>query len=114
MESLDKKMLIHIGCELLVVGGIAFYLNSKINKYETRILALEQQNNYLRQMCESHDKILRELEEPNQRKPTHKSSHQKPQIKTQSQQKTTPLENHMDNEDALDKELEEEYSELNN
>lgn len=46
MESLqlDKKTMIHIGAEIVIFGGIVFWLNSKISNKDETIARLEKEN----------------------------------------------------------------------
>jgi hypothetical protein len=41
--NLDTKTLIHVGTELVVVGGLAFWMNKKIGLVESKMDALLQQ-----------------------------------------------------------------------
>lgn len=40
----NKLLLIHIGVELLIVGGVTFWLNSKISAKDETIARLEKEN----------------------------------------------------------------------
>ena len=37
ITQLDKKLLIHVAAELVIIGGIAFWLNGKINSKDAVI-----------------------------------------------------------------------------
>lgn len=43
MDYIDKKTMIHVAAELVIIIGIAFWLNSKINAKDEKIEALEKQ-----------------------------------------------------------------------
>jgi hypothetical protein len=43
MDYIDKKTMIHVAAELVIIIGIAFWLNSKINTKDEKIEALEKQ-----------------------------------------------------------------------
>jgi hypothetical protein len=49
MESLqlDKKVIIHVCTELVIIGGITFWLNNKINNQDTIIAELKKENEKL-------------------------------------------------------------------
>lgn len=42
MDNLDTKTLIHVGTELLLIGGLGFWMKGKIGAAETRIEELEK------------------------------------------------------------------------
>lgn len=50
----NKQLLIHVGCELVVIGGVAYYLNNKVNKQATEIEELKK-------MVDQQQKILNHL-----------------------------------------------------
>lgn len=49
MESLqlDKKVIIHVCAELVIIGGVTFWLNNKINSQEAIIAELRKENEKL-------------------------------------------------------------------
>jgi len=107
MDKIDNKLMIHVVSELVVVGGIAFYLNNKIKSQSERISQLESQNLYLKQMCENHDMILKNLSGKKNVKPQ-----QPPKKPSKPTVQTEEIE-----EDELEEELKnnlstEDYSEL--
>lgn len=65
---MDTQTLIHVGTELVVIGGLTFWLNKRISSLETIIGSLEhklssyeniiQQQN---QLINKHEQIFREL-----------------------------------------------------
>jgi hypothetical protein len=57
-SSLDKKMIIHIASELIILGGVTFWLNSKINSKDERISALEKENKELKLRLERIERFL--------------------------------------------------------
>lgn len=40
--QLDIKFLTHIGCEIVVIGGVGFVLNRRISNVDARVNALEE------------------------------------------------------------------------
>ena len=42
--ALDKKLMIHIASELVIVGGITFWLNGKINGQNELVAKLQKEN----------------------------------------------------------------------
>lgn len=59
MDYLDKKTMIHVAAELLIVIGIAFWLNSKINAKDEKIEALEKQVKELTTRLEGIENFLK-------------------------------------------------------
>jgi len=115
MDKIDTKLMIHVGCELLIVGGIAFYLNGKIKTLSDRVSALEQQNAQLKQMFDAHEDIIRQAlgkgsRPPQQRAPQANSHSNKKPTKSAPEPKTQQIDEV--NQDELDKELQDEYGEL--
>jgi len=49
MESLqlDKKVIIHVCAELVIIGGLTFWLNNKINGQDAIIAELRKENEKL-------------------------------------------------------------------
>lgn len=65
---LDMKTLIHMGIELIIIGGIAFYLNRKINATDLqiavqkeRIDALETLVKQQKSIIEKHNVVLQQI-----------------------------------------------------
>jgi hypothetical protein len=56
--SIDTKTLIHIATELVVVVGISFWLNRKINNLETILLERDQKILQLVDVLEKQSKLL--------------------------------------------------------
>jgi hypothetical protein len=56
--SIDTKTLIHIATELVVVVGISFWLNRKINNLETILLERDQKILQLIDVLEKQSKLL--------------------------------------------------------
>lgn len=59
MDYLDKKTMIHVAAELVIVIGIAFWLNSKINAKDEKIEALEKQVKELTARLEGIENFLK-------------------------------------------------------
>ncbi len=68
LSSVDTKTMIHVGVEIVVIGGITFYLNKRISgvqeeigllreKVESLETIIQQQN----QMISQHENILRQI-----------------------------------------------------
>lgn len=47
MDNLDKKLLIHVGAELVIIGGISFWLYNKISSKDAMIEQLQKENREL-------------------------------------------------------------------
>jgi len=58
VDSLDVKNFLQIGANVVIVGGVAFWLNGKIRSLEDRIVELEKQNNEYAEIIKKHDQIL--------------------------------------------------------
>lgn len=113
MNSIDTKTLVHAGVELCVIGGITYYLNNKINKYESRIANLESNIGKLYQIIENQDKALKELLYVDN-KPV-KKHHLKKNVSIKEENNaSTLIDTSPSNEENLDNELTEELEELNN
>ena len=54
ISQLDKKLLIHVASELVIVGGITFWLNSKINAKD---LIIEKQEKEIKDLQDRLQKI---------------------------------------------------------
>ncbi len=54
MTQLDKKLLIHVAAELVIIGGVAFWLNSKIS---TKDSIIERQEKEIKDLQERLRKI---------------------------------------------------------
>lgn len=61
MENLDTKLMAHVGAEILVVGGVAFYLNKQTSALRERVEQLEKQNAKLMEIVDVHERCIREL-----------------------------------------------------
>ncbi len=65
MGVMDTRLLVHIGIELVVVSGISFWLNRKINTTDARVEALEERmlkyENLLSRLLPSHEMVLAEV-----------------------------------------------------
>ncbi len=110
MDKIDNKLIIHVVSELVIVGGIAFYLNNKIKSQSERISQLESQNLYLKQMCESHDALLKSLTGKKNVRPQPQKKPSKPIAQNVQTEE-------LDEEEELEEELKnnltsEDYSEL--
>lgn len=57
-SALDKKTMIHIASELIIVGGITFWLNSKINGQLDAIAQLKKENADLKARLERIEQFL--------------------------------------------------------
>lgn len=77
MEQLDKKVLIHVCTELIIIGGIAFWLNSKINSQEATIARLEKENKELAERLKKIEIFLQNIYGQQQSSPTSKPSKKK-------------------------------------
>lgn len=58
---MDKITLAHIGGELVIIGGVAFYFHRKTVKMTDRITALEQENAELKEAIQALNDSLQEL-----------------------------------------------------
>lgn len=110
MDKIDNKLMIHVAAEFVVLGGITYYLNNKINLQNERIAQLEAQNLYLKQMVENHDALLKNLSGKRPNRPQPQQPPKKP---------SKPVEDNSDRieEEDLEEELKnnlstEDYSEL--
>lgn len=68
MNSLDTKTLVHVGVEVVVIGGVAFWLNGKISTVQKelaealgRIQRMEEIINQQNQVITRHEMILRQI-----------------------------------------------------
>jgi len=57
---LDKKTLIHATAELIIVAGVTFWLNSKINGQNDAIVKLQKENAELKARLEAIEQFLRQ------------------------------------------------------
>lgn len=124
MERIDTKLAIHVGVEVLIIGGVSFYFHKKMKKLEERLENLEKQNDFYRKAFETHETYIKEMCETLQsRKSTHlKEKISQPVVNTPVDQTletrvVTSLENTnitIDNfkDTDLDAELADEYKEL--
>jgi hypothetical protein len=60
---IDKTFLIHIGIELVVVGGLSFWLNRKISVVDAKYTALLEIISKQQSIIDTHDRILRAIVE---------------------------------------------------
>lgn len=79
MEGLqfDKKVIIHVCAELIIIGGIAFWLNSKINSQEATIARLEKENKELMERVRKIEIFLQNAMGNHQPQPQSKPSKKK-------------------------------------
>lgn len=59
--NLDNKTLIHIGGELIIIGGIVFWYNKKFNALQEHITNLEAKVSRLENVLAAHDKFLENI-----------------------------------------------------
>lgn len=57
-SALDKKTMIHIASELIIVGGITFWLNGKINGQVDSIAQLKKENAELKARLDRIEQFL--------------------------------------------------------
>lgn len=57
-STLDKKTMIHVAAELVIVGGVTFWLNSKINGQYEALTKLQKENAELRARLERIEQFL--------------------------------------------------------
>ena len=103
MENVNKTMLVHVGMELVVIGGLTFWFQKKIsiqqervNNLEERLAKLEEiivkQGNIIAQ----HENMFRQLgsssQIPSQHNHRHNPSHQAPSHQVPNQ--STSIHNH--------------------
>ena len=62
---MDTKTIVHIGTEVIVIGGLTFYFTKQINDLKTQNAALLQRVNQLTEVLQQHDQILHTLVERN-------------------------------------------------
>ena len=55
---MDKKTMIHVAAELVIVGGVTFWLNSKINGQLDTIANLQKENAELKARLERIEQFL--------------------------------------------------------
>lgn len=108
METIKKNSLyIHIGAELLIIGGVAFYLHKENQKLLSLIGGLNQR-------LADHESVLQQLIANQQRSPQQKKrsvKFQEPVI--QQRPRKEPVKDPIiDPEPDLDQELASELSEL--
>jgi len=89
MDYLDKKTMIHVAAELVIVIGIAFWLNSKINAKDEKIEALEKQVKELTARLEGIENFLKARFGAPPPPPQPKSTKTKSSPKTQHQATTS-------------------------
>jgi len=56
--SVDRKTMIHIAAELVIVGGVTFWLNSKINGQNEVLVKLHKENAELKARLEKIEQFL--------------------------------------------------------
>lgn len=83
MDYIDKKTMIHVAAELVIIIGIAFWLNSKINAKDEKIEALEKQVELLTSRLAAIENYL--SGRPAQPQP------QAPPVKKPSKKETLPV-----------------------
>lgn len=62
--NLDTTTLVHVGTELVLLTGLAFWLHRKIALVEAQNIALEQKIKALENIVMGHDAFLRQLVSP--------------------------------------------------
>ncbi len=58
---MDTKTAIHIGTEVVVIGGLAFYFNKQISGLKAQNVALAKRVEQLTDVIKHHDQILQAL-----------------------------------------------------
>lgn len=126
MEKIDTKLAVHVGAEILIIGGISVYFFKQIKDLQGKIDNLEKQNEFFKQAIETHDSYLREMYESGrlqkprvpqlQRNPQQQRPRQEPQHRPQ---RPTHLRSQPEDDsepdfadEELDAELETELQEL--
>lgn len=68
MENLDTKTLVHVGTELLLIGGLGFWMkkridtaDAKVEEMEKKLVAFEEIINQQQAILAKHDAGLRQL-----------------------------------------------------
>jgi len=76
--AIDKKTMIHVAAELVILSGVTFWLNSKINSRDERIAKLEKENKELKMRLERIETFLAQMTgrapPPNRPPPSHPPS----------------------------------------
>lgn len=60
MNTLDTKTMIHVGVEVVVIGGIAFWVHKKTSNLQKEIEQLKQENAELKNILVQHSQVLSE------------------------------------------------------
>lgn len=60
MNTLDTKTMIHVGMEVVVIGGIAFWVHKKTSNLQKEIDQLKHENAELKNILVQHSQILSE------------------------------------------------------
>lgn len=93
MSNINKEMLIHIGAEIIIIGGVAFYFYKQNKKLAERITELESTVNEFQEQSMKQQKQLnlinKRLNSLNTQPPTRKTT-------------TTPLENRANTQPTSD------------
>lgn len=58
MQATNTQTLVHVGTELVVIGGVTFWLNKKISSLEERVKELETKNAEYEKILSNHGQIL--------------------------------------------------------
>lgn len=106
MESLqlDKKTMIHIGAEIVIFGGIVFWLNSKISNKDETIARLEKENKEMMERLKRIEMFLNQASGGNG--PTTEQPAKKSKSKKSKQQELTTSGDESVVQSSEDEELE--------
>lgn len=61
MESIDKMTMVHIAGEVIVIGGLTFWMNKRISGLQEEIAELRQQIEQQNQLLSQHEMIFRQM-----------------------------------------------------
>ena len=59
MNKIDTKLIVHVGIESVIIGGLSFYFRKQINGLHARIEILEKQNEALDKALHDQDKAIK-------------------------------------------------------
>lgn len=103
--SLDKKTMIHIGAEIVILGGIVFWLNSKISNKDETIARLEKENKEMMERIKRIEMFLNQASGGSM-PPVENEAAKKVKSKKKKHQETTASEDESIVKSSEDEELE--------